>query len=120
MKLETKQRASHTGWPVGDDFWLYRVQLTDTQAIIGNPNFLTISIGFAHEPGRLDVHAPYTMAAEEIYDHISVNKGDDMITRRDCLAAIQLIQTGARTTRHLWQGLWDDLLEGRPPAPPEH
>lgn len=109
LQLETKERATHTGWPVGEDFWLYRVKLTDKQAIIGNPNIFTVSIGFACEDGRLDVHAPYTMTAEQIYDHIQVNKGDDAITRADCLTAIRLIQRGARDTRHLWGHLWNAL-----------
>lgn len=77
---------------VGADYWRYRVMLNDKQAIIGFPKFFTVGIGFAVEEADWNTNLPYTCGTEEIYDHIEVNKGDNAISREDCLAAIRLIQ----------------------------
>lgn len=80
---------------LGDDYWSYRVRLSDTQAIVGFPKFFTIGIGFAIEDDDWNTNLPYTCPAQDIYDHIAGNKGDDNITRDDCLTAIRMIQTAA-------------------------
>ena len=80
---------------VGEDYWTYRVQLTDKQAIIGFPKFFTIGIGFAAEEDW-NTNFPYTTDAEKIYEHIKHNAGDAAITREMCLEAIRLIQDAAR------------------------
>lgn len=76
---------------IDEDYWTYRVRLSDRQAIVGFPKFGTIGIGFAQEEDW-NTNLPYTCDTEEIYDHIAHNKGDDAISRNDCLAAIRLIQ----------------------------
>lgn len=76
---------------VNDDYWSYRVKLSDTQAIVGFPKYLLVGIGFAQEEDW-NTNLPSTCAAEDIYDHIECNKGDDAITREDCIAAIRMIQ----------------------------
>lgn len=82
---------------VNEDYWAYRVRLTDTQAIVGFPKFATVGIGFAIEEDW-NTNLPYTCTAEEIYDHIEHNKGDEEISREDCLTAIRMIQTMATAT----------------------
>jgi hypothetical protein len=77
-----------------EDYWSYRVRLTDTQAILGFPKFGTIGIGFAQEEDW-NTNLPYTCGAEEIFDHIAHNKGDHEISREDCLQAIRLVQEAA-------------------------
>lgn len=97
--LETKQQANETPTiggvsitpPIDEAYWSYRVKLTDTQAIVGFPKFFTVGIGFAVEEDW-NTNFPYTCSAEEIYEHIKHNAGDDAITREDCLAAIRMIQ----------------------------
>ena len=81
---------------LGETYWSYRVRLTDTQAIVGFPKFFTVSIGFAREDENWNTNYPYTTGAAEIYEHIAENKGDDSITREECIAAIRLIQDAVR------------------------
>ena len=82
-----------------EDYWRYRVRLSESQAVLGFPKFLTIGIGFAQEEDW-NTNLPYTCDAEEIYDHIAHNKGDDSITREDCLTAIRMIQEAATADRN--------------------
>ena len=84
--------------PVNEDYWLFRVRLSDTQAIVGFPKFRTIGIGFAREEDW-NTNLPYTCGAAEIYDHIAHNKGDDAITREACIAAIEMVQQAAAEAR---------------------
>lgn len=79
---------------VSPDYWLFRVRLAHDQAILGFPKFSTIGVGFAIEEDW-NTNLPYTVSAEEIYDHIDVNKAYDDITADDCIAAIRLIQEAA-------------------------
>jgi hypothetical protein len=78
--------------PISEDYWQYRVQLSDKQAIIGFPKFLTIGIGFAVEEADWNSNLPYSSSAEGIYRHIKHNKGDDAISDEDCIEAIRMIQ----------------------------
>jgi len=102
LKLEVKGQAdgSHLApgimWTpdIGEDYWRYRVRLSETQAMLGFPKFGTIGIGFAVEEDW-NTNLPYTVDAERIYDHIARNKGDDAISREDCITAIRMIQAAA-------------------------
>jgi hypothetical protein len=76
----------------GPDYWLFRVRVSDKQAILGFPKFFQIGIGFAVEDADWNTNLPATCDAEEIYEHIKENKGDDAISRETCLEAIQMIQ----------------------------
>lgn len=99
LTLETRNqqdRTAHIGPvmltpPIDEGYWSWRVRLSGTQSIVGFPKFGTIGIGFAQEEDW-NTNLPYTCDTEEIYDHIAHNKGDDAISRNDCLAAIRLIQ----------------------------
>ena len=77
--------------PVGEDYWAYRVRVADGQAVIGFPKFSTVGIGFAVEEDW-NTNLPYTCGAEEIFEHIEHNRGDESIGREVCVAAIRLIQ----------------------------
>lgn len=85
--------------PVGEDYWSHRVRLTDRQSLIAFPKFFTVGIGFALEDGDWNCNLPFTCDAEEIYEHIKHNRGDDAITREDCVAAIRLLQEAVRAER---------------------
>jgi hypothetical protein len=76
---------------IDEDYWAYRVRVSESQAVVGFPKFFTIGVGFAVEDDW-NTNFPYTCSAEEIYDHIEHNKGDETISRDDCLVAIRLIQ----------------------------
>lgn len=84
--------------PISEDYWAYRVRVADGQAIIGFPKFSTIGIGFAIEEDW-NTNLPYTCDAEQIYEHIEHNRGDDTITRETCIAAIRLIQAAVTADR---------------------
>lgn len=99
LVLETKDQENKTAEigaalltpPIDEDYWAYRVRLTDTQAIVAFPKFFTVGIGFAREEDW-NTNLPYTCDAEEIFQHIEHNKGDDAISDEDCIAAIRMIQ----------------------------
>lgn len=81
--------------PIDESYWAYRVRLSDTQAIVGFPKFLTIGIGFAQEQ-NWNTNLPYTSPADRIFNHIRQNKGDDSISDEDVLAAIVMVQDAVR------------------------
>lgn len=83
---------------IDEDYWQYRVRLSDTQSIVGFPKFFTVGIGFAVEEDW-NTNLPYTSDAEEIYAHIEHNKGDDSISREDCVVAIRMIQEAVRAAK---------------------
>lgn len=103
LRLEVRYQADKTVRangvlmtpPITADYWTFRVRLTARQAIVGFPKFSTIGIGFALEEDW-NTNLPYTRGAEEIFKHIAHNKGDEAITREDCLDAIRMIQDAAR------------------------
>lgn len=84
--------------PIDEDYWAYRVRLSETQAIVGFPKLSTIGIGFAVETDW-NTNLPYTSKAEDIYDHIKHNKGDKAIRRADCIKAIRMVQEAAAQGR---------------------
>jgi hypothetical protein len=78
--------------PLNEDYWVLRVPLTDKQAIVAFPKFTLIGIGFQVEDNDWNTNLPSNCEAEEIYEHIKCNKGDDSISDEACIEAIQLIQ----------------------------
>jgi len=79
--------------PINEDYWLFRVKVSDKQAVVGFPKFATtIGIGFAVEKDDWNTNLPYSCSAEELYNHIKANKGDPKISKAICLQAIKLIQ----------------------------
>jgi hypothetical protein len=84
--------------PIDKDYWLYRVKLSELQAIVGFPKFSTIGIGFAVEDDW-NTNLPFTQTADEIFAHIAHNKGDEAISDADCIAAIRLVQGAAQADR---------------------
>jgi len=103
--LERKGQADKTGQfvlgeqvigsvtpAIDEDYWLYRVRLTQTQAVVAFPKFGTIGIGFAVEEDW-NTNLPWTTLAEKILDHIWHNAGPG-VDYDDALDAIRLIQHG--------------------------
>ena len=78
--------------PLDENYWVYRVKLSKNQSIVGFPKFLTIAIGFSQEEEDWNTNLPASVEANEIYDHIECNKGDEKIRKEDCIKAIQMIQ----------------------------
>lgn len=99
LKLETRDQDNLTPTagpvmltpPISEDYWSYRVRVADGQAIVAFPKFGVIGIGFAVEEDW-NTNLPSDCSAEEIYDHIEHNRGDESITRETCVAAIRMIQ----------------------------
>lgn len=76
---------------IDEDYWLFRVPVSDKQAVVGFTKFGLLGIGFQHETDW-NKNLPSDCSAEEIYRHISVNKGDDLIPKTRCIQAIRLIK----------------------------
>jgi hypothetical protein len=84
--------------PIDEDYWAYRVGLTEAQAVVGFPKFDTIGIGFAVEEDW-NTNLPYTCPAADILAHIWHNRGDKQITKEMVRQAIELIQEAAAADR---------------------
>ena len=84
---------------IDENYWLFRVRLTDKQAIVGFPKFTTIGIGFQMEEDW-NTNLPYSCSAEEIYNHIKHNKADPTITKARCIEALKLLQ---KTIQERWE-----------------
>lgn len=84
---------------LGGDYWAYRVLLSPSQAIVGFPKFNTIGIGFALEDEDWNTNLPYRCDAEEIFQHIKHNKGDEAIADDDVREAIRLVKEAATVDR---------------------
>ena len=85
---------------IDEDYWSYRVLLSETQAVLGFPKFTTIGIGFAVEDGSWNTNLPYTSDTERIFNHILVNKGDERISDDIVREAIALIQEAVKEDRN--------------------
>lgn len=83
---------------ISEDYWAYRVQLSERQAVVGFPKYWTVGIGFALEEDW-NTNLPFTCDAPRIFEHIAHNKGDDAISDDDVLAAIRLIQDAVAADR---------------------
>lgn len=77
--------------PIDEDYWFIRVPLSENQAIVAFPKFMTFGIGFQHEEDW-NTNLPYSCDADAIYSHISHNKGDDNIPDDSCIEAIKELQ----------------------------
>lgn len=84
---------------LSEDYWLFRVRLSDRQAMLGFPKFTTIGIGFAVETDW-NTNLPYDCDLERIFQHIAHNKGDESISDEDCREAIRMIQAAATALRN--------------------
>lgn len=84
--------------PIGEDYWSYRVRLSDKQAVVGFPKFSTIGIGFAVEKDW-NTNLPYHVPVEKLFQHIKHNKGSRKIKDADVRRAIEMIQTAAMADR---------------------
>ena len=80
--------------PISEGFWLARVPVSLTQAVVAFPKFGLIGIGFQHEEDW-NTNLPASCSAVEIYDHIKHNK-NCRATRKECIAAIELLREWAR------------------------
>jgi hypothetical protein len=127
MELERKGQANETGVlltedgtagvastpPIDEDYWEYRVKLSDTQAVVGFPKFSTVGIGFAQEEDW-NTNLPFDCETATIFKHIAHNKGDDGIDDDDVVTAIRLIQEAATADRAAaGLGDLDDEARGR-------
>lgn len=76
---------------IDEGYWLFRVAVSDEQAIVAFPKFMTFGIGFQKEKDW-NTNAPYTRDAEIIYNHIKHNKCNKNIRKEKCIKAINMIQ----------------------------
>lgn len=76
---------------IDENYWAYRVRLSDEQAVVAFPKFGTIGIGFAKEEDW-NTNFPHSCSAAETAAHIMHNKGDDSIPDEVVREAIQMIK----------------------------
>lgn len=111
LQLERRNQANETGVVslggnssaliapfVDEDYWAYRVKVSETQAVVGFPKYATIGIGFAVEDGSWNTNLPYRCEAEKIAKHIDVNRPKGL-RRARVVEAIKLIQAAAHEDR---------------------
>jgi hypothetical protein len=79
---------------VDEDYWAYRVVLSDKQAIVGFPKFGTIGVGFAVEEDW-NTNLPFTVPTDAIFEHIEHNKGDESVSDEAVKRAIQMVREAA-------------------------
>lgn len=93
---ETKNARFLFGGVPSNDKFLFIVNLGKGQAIVAFPKYSqSIGIGFFIEE-NYDTNLPYQCKAEDIYNHIKCNKKYKEIKKKDCIAAIEKIQTACR------------------------
>lgn len=76
---------------IGEDYWILRVPVSENQAVVAFPKFGVVGIGFQQEEDW-NTNLPSSCSAEEIYEHIEHNKGDETIPIARCVQAIRMIQ----------------------------
>lgn len=79
----------------GKNNWLFRVMVSDTQAVIGFRKFFTIGIGFMLEKS-MNTNLPHECPVKYIFDYIAENKGSDLIPDERCIAAVRLVKIAAK------------------------
>lgn len=78
--------------------WLFRVKVSDGQAVIGYPRLSTIGVGFAVESDDdFGVDAPYDLGVEEIWAAIRVNAGG--VPEGLAVQAIRIVADAAAEAR---------------------
>jgi hypothetical protein len=75
-----------------ENYWSYRVRLSENQAVLGFPKMMTIGIGFEKEDEDWNTNLPWWAPSEKILGHIIKNKGDSSIRDEDVLTAIKMIR----------------------------
>lgn len=104
---------------VNEDYWEYRVGLSEGQAVVGFPKFGTIGIGFAVEETDWNTNLPFMLRTDEIVEHIWRNRGSSVRSRATVTEAVRLIQAAAFADRIVEAELGNDdrlrdhLLERR-------
>lgn len=84
--------------PIDEDYWLARVDVGGGQALVAFPKFGTIGIGFAREEDW-NTNLPYSCEPAEIYSHIKHNRGKAKATDDECVRAIEMLCSWARSFR---------------------
>ena len=77
-----------------EDYWQFRVKVSDEQAIIGFPKMFTIGIGFAKEDDW-NTNLPYMTHTKSLWEWIKKNKGYASIPDKRCIEAIKMVQQAA-------------------------
>jgi hypothetical protein len=101
--LESRAQTNNTVYASGamltpfvnEDYWLFRVKVSETQAIVGFPKFSTIGIGFAREDQDWNTNLPYACGTDMIVHHIRRNN-DEKISRTIIHDAVVMVQDAAR------------------------
>jgi hypothetical protein len=83
---------------IDENYWEYRVRVSETQSVVGFPKFGTIGIGFAVEEDW-NTNLPYQAETKDIRQHIWHNRGDDSITEDIVDRAIEMIREAATQDR---------------------
>lgn len=77
--------------PIGEDYWIFRVNVYKDQYVQAFPKFGTIGIGFSKEEDW-NCNLPYTQDAERIAEHIWHNRLYKKITKKALILGIKILQ----------------------------
>lgn len=94
--------------PIGKDYWIFRVQVSEKQAVIGFPKFGSCGVGFQVEDDDWNTNLPSSCETMKLYNWIKCNKrveGDVHITDRRCIEAVELIQKAAEEYKDAWKNM---------------
>lgn len=99
-KVEVEGATLAVAPPVDEDYWEYRVVVSEEpyQAVVGFPKFFTIGIGFAVEDADWNTNLPYKCETDMIVDHIWVNRKarGTAAFREKVTEAVRLVQEAAK------------------------
>jgi hypothetical protein len=98
IKFDLGKSVAMVTPPIDHDYWLMRVQVSQSQAVVCFPKFGVIGIGFQNEEDW-NANLPSSCPKEEIFNHISHNKGNDSIKDEDCIQAIGLLQEAIKALK---------------------
>ena len=73
-----------------DNYWLFRVMVSEKQAVVAFPKFGVIGVGFLVEDDDWNTNLPANTDTVALYQHIEVNKGD--VPAETVIRAITMIQ----------------------------
>jgi len=87
--------------PGDQEGWVFKVKVSETQAIVAFSKFGILGVGFLVEKEDGNTNLPYDNSANKLYEWIKCNKGDDAITDETCLGAIKMIQKACKHLKDL-------------------
>jgi len=75
---------------IDENYWSFRVKVSENQAVVAFPKFGTVGIGF-HKEEDWNTNLPFDCEDKEIYNHIKHNAGEK-IPKKRVVEAIRILK----------------------------